>query len=307
MEFKSFRRNFEYTLAWWLVVVSSWIVHCLPFRGVYVFSRFLGWVWYLTDAKHRWVALDNLRHALGGNVRDLKRIARKSFISMATSGVEMLYCIGKSEAFMKNWIRLERVEYLKQAMQSKKGIILVSAHFGNFPFLLPRLSLDGYKTAVVMRPMKEERVEQFFAAEVKRYNIRAINTIPRSRCVPAIIRSLREQEMVFIPLDQNFGTAGVFVDFFGRKAATATGPVVLAQRTGAVIVPCFIIRDNHNRHTIVFEPPFKLQQAPTEEATIAVNIQRLTAIIETYIRKYPGEWGWIHRRWKAKMKPAASA
>jgi len=114
------------------------------------------------------------------------------------------------------------------------------------------------------------------------------------------IAALRNNELVFIPIDQNFGTAGVFVNFFGRKAATATGPVILAQRTKAALVPCFIIRQPGDRHKIIFEPALELSEGKDHRDTILINIQALTDIIESYIRKYPAEWGWIHRRWKSK-------
>jgi len=118
--------------------------------------------------------------------------------------------------------------------------------------------------------------------------------------VDETIRSLRNNELVFIPIDQNFGTAGVFVDFFGKKAATATGPVIFAQRTKAALIPCFILRQKDDTHKIIFERPIELREGKTEQETIIINIQRLTDIIERYIRTYPAEWGWIHRRWKSK-------
>ncbi|MBU1905372.1 MAG: lysophospholipid acyltransferase family protein, partial [Candidatus Omnitrophica bacterium] len=112
--------------------------------------------------------------------------------------------------------------------------------------------------------------------------------------------ALRNNEAVFLPLDQNFGSGGVFVDFFGKKAATAIGPVVFARRTKAAIVPCFIIRQKDDTHQIVFEPPLELEEGKDKQETIVINIQKLTNIIESYIRRYPAEWGWIHRRWKSK-------
>ena len=90
------------------------------------------------------------------------------------------------------------------------------------------------------------------------------------------------------------------MDFFGRKAATATGPVVLAQRTGAKLIPCFIVRLPDDTHRIVFEEAMFIEEAATSRETVVATIQRLTNVIEAYIRRYPQEWGWIHRRWKSK-------
>jgi KDO2-lipid IV(A) lauroyltransferase len=168
--------------------------------------------------------------------------------------------------------------------------------------MLAKLSLEGYKTSVIMRPLKEGRVEEIFEAERSRIDIETILSIPRRACVEGAIRSLRRNRSLLIPLDQNFGTGGVFVDFFGTKAATATGPVVLAQRTGAAILPCFIIRQDDDTHEIIFEPEIKLEICSNEDETITKNIQKITDIIESYIRKYPSQWSWIHRRWKAQPK-----
>jgi len=130
--------------------------------------------------------------------------------------------------------------------------------------------------------------------------IKTIYSQPRKACVENSIRTLRNNELLFIPIDQNFGTGGVFVDFFGKKAATATGPVVLALRTKAAVIPCFIVRQKDDTHKIIFEESLNLEEGRTFQETIIINIQKLTDIIESYIRKYPAEWGWIHRRWKSR-------
>jgi KDO2-lipid IV(A) lauroyltransferase len=197
-------------------------------------------------------------------------------------------------------VRIVGRENLERALSAGRGAILVSAHFGNFPLMLARLSLEGYKVGGIMRPMRDTKVERLFLKKRSRLNIKTIYSQPRKACVDATIRSLAGNEIVFIPIDQNFGTGGVFVDFFGRKAATATGPVVLAQRTKAALIPCFIIRQPDDSHKIVFEPPLTLEEASNSKDTVILNIQRLTNIIEDYIRRYPAEWGWIHRRWKSK-------
>ena len=148
--------------------------------------------------------------------------------------------------------------------------------------------------------MRDKRVEKIFLRNRERLNITTIYSQPRNVCVNNTIQALRNNELVFIPIDQNFGSAGVFVDFFGVKAATATGPVVLAQRTKAALLPCFIIRQSDDTHNIVFDPEMALREGVNSRETVHLNIQKLTTIIESYIRRYPAEWGWIHRRWKSK-------
>ena len=108
---------------------------------------------------------------------------------------------------------------------------------------------------------------------------------------------------MFVLLDQNFGSqGGIYVDFFGQKAATATGPVIFALRTGAPIVPMFTIREGKEKHRVIIEEPMELIKKETDEETIYFNTVRITNLIEKYIRKYPDERGWMHRRWKSRPK-----
>jgi Kdo2-lipid IVA lauroyltransferase/acyltransferase len=272
-------------------------------RSLYSLARFMGYVLGLVFYKHRNTAFLGLESAFGKTMapRQKKRIVWDCFIYMAKSAGELVYLIHRPD-FVRNVVRIKNRQVLDQALKPGKGVILVSAHLGNFPLMLAKLSLEGYKTSVIMRPLKEGRVEEIFEAERARFDIEAILSIPRLACVEGAVRSLRKNRALLIPLDQNFGTAGVFVEFFGAKAATATGPVVLAQRTGAAILPCFIIRHKDNTHEVIFEPVIELEKGKTENETIQINIQKITRVIESYIRRYPSQWSWIHRRWKARPK-----
>jgi KDO2-lipid IV(A) lauroyltransferase len=273
----------------------------MPQRYLYGFARHIGSLGYKIARKQRKTALESLTIAFGQDKSpaQIEEIAKLCFSFMAKSGAELMFLMDRPGLLEKS-VEIIGKENLDNALSKGKGVILVSAHFGNFPLLLARLALSGYKASGIMRPMRDSRVEKIFLKKRNRFGIKTIYSQPRSVCVSNTIKALRNNELVFIPLDQNFGTGGIFVDFFGRKAATATGPVVLAQRTKATILPCFIIRQKDDRHKIVFEPPLNLENGEDPGKTIVVNIQKLTNIIEYYIRRYPAEWGWIHRRWKSK-------
>lgn len=268
---------------------------------MYSFARGIAKLGYLIASKQRKVALESLGIAFGQekSKSQIKQIAQDCFIFMAKSAAELEFLMNKP-SLLRERVQITGRENLDTSLLQGKGVILVSAHFGNFPLMLARLSLEGYNVAAVARSMRDEHVERLFLEKRKRLNIKTIYSIPRRACVAEIIRSLRDNALVFIPLDQNFGTDGIFVDFFGKKAATATGPVVLARRTKSVIFPCFILRQKDDTHKIIFEPPLKLEEGITEQETVMINTQRLTNIIESYIRKYPAEWSWIHRRWKSR-------
>jgi len=303
MNFKNIRRRMSFIFTRLVLEICSLIVRKLPERRLYGFAKSTGHFFFLVFARHRKTAFDGLRMAFGNEKtpQEQKRIVLDCFEFMAKSGVELLYGAPRP-AFVRKQVSIVRGEILAEAASRGRGVILVSAHFGNFPLILARLSLEGYKTAVIMRPVKDSRLEELFAKDCARLDVRTIMSIPRRECVVESIRSLRANRAMLIPLDQNFGTGGVYVDFFGRKAATATGPVVLAQRTGAAIIPCFMVRQKDDSNVLFFEPEITIARGKDEAETIVRTIQKITDVIESYIRGYPESWSWIHKRWKSRPR-----
>jgi KDO2-lipid IV(A) lauroyltransferase len=298
---KKIGKEISYFFSWIGLSLSSFLVKIIPLSWLYAFARKAAVFGYTVAAKPRKIALENLSIAFGKdkNPKELEIIAKDCFVFMVKAGLELMYLMHKPK-LLRERVSVEGKENLEKVLLKGKGAILVSAHFGNFPLMLSKMSLEGYHISGIMRHMRDYRAEKVFLNARNKMGVKTIYSQPRKTCVEESIRTLRSNELLFIPIDQNFGTAGVFVDFFGKKAATATGPVVLAQRTGACILPCFIVRQKNDRHKIIFEPPLELREGQTKEETILINIQRLTDIIESYIRKYPAEWGWNHRRWKSR-------
>ncbi len=301
MDSKKFRKSISRFAARFGLNICSLIVRVIPAGCLYAFAKGIAALAYVFAVKQRKIALDSLSIAFGREKsrQEIEKIAKDCFTYMAKSAVELMFVFDKPH-ILREQVEITGRENLDKAKALGRGVILVSAHFGNFPLLLGKLAVEGYKAGGIMRPMHDAKVEKIFLEKRERFGVKTIYSQPRNECVNNTIAALRNNELVFIPIDQNFGTGGVFVNFFGEKAATATGPVILAQRTGAAIVPCFIIRQPGDKHKIIFEAELELIEGKGPQDTILVNIQRLTGIIESYIRRYPAEWGWIHRRWKSK-------
>ncbi|MFA5149367.1 MAG: lysophospholipid acyltransferase family protein [Candidatus Omnitrophota bacterium] len=301
MDFKKIRKSTSRFFSWLGLAMGSLIIRCLPASFVYRFARGMGFLAYCFASKHRKLAIESLNIAFGKEKTkvQIEQIAKDCFIFMAKSGVELVFFMNKPFK-VKGRVKLEGRENLDRALAKGCGVILVSAHFGNFPLLLARLAMEGYKAGGIMKPMHDARMEKIFLETRDKFGVKTIYSQPRKACVDNTIQALRNNELIFIPIDQNFGTGGIFVNFFGKKAATAAGPIVLTRRTGAALLPCFIIRQPGDTHKIIFEPALELEEGKDAQDTVLINIQKLTDIIEKYIRKYPAEWGWIHRRWKSR-------
>jgi len=192
-------------------------------------------------------------------------------------------------------------ENLDDAFKQKKGVIAVTAHFGNFPLMMLYFAERGYDVYCIMRHTRDPEFDKYLYKRREEKGLKSIYTQPRRESVVKSLKALRNNALLFIPVDQNFGASGgVYVDFFGKKAATAPGPAVFSERTGAPIVPMFIIRDGNDKHKIIIEKPLELEIKDGDQKTTQYNMARITAIVEKYIRKYPHEWAWMHRRWKTQ-------
>jgi KDO2-lipid IV(A) lauroyltransferase len=286
---------------WLGLVFFLAVIKILPRRFIYAFARGAAGLGYYIAGKKRKIALDNLNIAFGKEKTpaEIERIAKGCFHFLAKNGLEFLYLIQKPH-LVKQAVDLKGGENLDACLKRGKGVIILTAHFGNFPLMMLRLKQEGYNIYGIMRRMRDERVERLFSNKRRQLGVSTIHSQPRKTCVEESLKALRNNGLLCIQLDQNFGTAGVFVDFFGRKAATATGPVVLALRTQAAILPSFILHNPDNTYSIILGPEYKLIRTDSYNDTLLINIQKLTTIIESYIRRFPAEWGWIHRRWKSR-------
>lgn len=303
MTSKEIIKRFQRLLARKALKACSLIIKFLPEPTIYYFADFLSKLGYIFAIKQRKIALESLRIAFGENKTEaqIRKIAKVTFKNIANGMVELIFFM-EHPSLIKKRITIVGKENLTNAFQEGKGVIGVSAHFGNFPLMLLGFVQGGIKTNAIIRYARDEKIEKYFQQKRKQLGLKTIYSQPRKVCVEASIKSLRDNELLFIPLDQNFGSGGVFVEFFGRQAATATGPVVFALRTKAPILPMFIVRLKDNSHKIIIEPPLYMEEQEDYQNTLIHNVGRITKIIESYIRKYPQEWGWSHRRWKSRPK-----
>ena len=231
---------------------------------------------------------------------EIQKIMRACFSTLGKDMVEMFYYLSRNRS-VGNRVRFEGEKRLREALAKGKGVIAVTAHFGNFPIMMLRCAQKGYKVNAIIRPARDAVLEQYLLKRRQEVGIETIYAVPRRQCVAKTLQALRNNEVVFILMDQNFGgKGGVYIDFFGQKAATATGPVTFAQRTGAEILPMFIHRTGDDRHTVTIEPPIPLAQGRDDREVAEKTMTQITQLIERYVRRYPYHWAWMHRRWKSR-------
>ena len=282
----------------------SGIIKHLPYTLYLFLARLFFYLGVLVMLPKRNIALRSLRTALGPEKTkaELEQIARRYFHNFGRGMIDLIYYMNHTDLVEKN-VQVEGLDHLKEALAEGNGVIMTGGHFGNFLLMYWRVVTLGYKVNVIMRRVHDTVFEEYISTMRRKLGMRAIYDLPAKKCVVECIKALRNNEVLFILLDQNYGSSGrIFVDFFGHPAATATGPVVFSLRTKAPILPAFCLKDDGElKHKIIIEKPVQLEMFENENDTVYHNISKITKIIESYVRQYPHEWGgWVHRRWKSR-------
>ena len=263
---------------------------------------FLSNIYYFAAIKNRKLAIRNLRLALGFEIseKQLQHIVKQSFMTMGQAVMDTIYFRKFSNDEIEKTIPIEGIENLKKALAKGKGIIVVSAHLGSFTLIGSRLSVAGYPTSMIARHMRDEKLEKEFVEICRLVGQKVIFNNPIMAFYRRCRRTLSRNELVLIMVDQNFGAEGVPVKFFNRQAMVPSGSAVLSMRTGAEIVPIFMVKNENNMNVLKIEPAINVSSTDDVEVDTKAYLQAVVDVIEKYIRDYPGQWvNWIHKRWEA--------
>lgn len=291
-------------IARWFYYFFSFLFLVLPYPLIKAMTGMLLPLGYMILKKLRKNAMETLRMAFGKekSPEELEAICKECFYNLGKVAIEVGVFNTRPKMLVKSFhLDPASKENLDNALKQEKGVVAVSAHFGNFPLMLLYFAQIGYPTNAIIRPSRDEKIEVTFEKARSRLGLKTIHSYPRETCVRQSLKCLRKKELLIVLMDQNTGSkSGVYVDFFGQKAGTPTGAIIFAMRTGSPIVPIFTIRDGYDTHRVVVEPHFYIETKETDEETLTYNVQKITSIIERYIRQYPAEWGWMHKRFKSK-------
>jgi len=255
------------------------------------------------DREHRKVALENLHLAFGKekSEEELIAIARKTFENLGMMAVEF-FRIPKMdvEAFKKR-VTIEGLEEALRLLAKGKGTLLLLAHFGNWEMMGIMSKLIGSSIMVIAKPMKKnERMDQYITEIRNAAGLEVVSSIKASRIV---MKALSKNRVVGILIDQRAKRSeGIWADFFGKKAPTTPSLAVLAMKTGAPVVPVFMVRNGFGKHRLIIQNPLELVHTGDIKKDVEANTQLFNHTLESMIRRYPDQWFWVHRRWERKKR-----
>jgi KDO2-lipid IV(A) lauroyltransferase len=227
------------------------------------------------------------------------RILRGVFTSLGRQLAELCQFPKYTAENVDEVVVYDGLENYEQAHARGKGVLFLTAHFGAWELSAFAHSLHGHWLHIVMRPMDNEFLDRL----LQRYRTMHGNkTVAKDDFVRGLLAAMKAGETVGILMDTNMTPPqGIFVDFFGIPACTASGLARIALRTDAAVVPGFTIWDPaRQKYRLRFDPARALIRTGDLEADIAANTQIFTKVIEDYVRRYPEQWLWVHRRWKTR-------
>ena len=260
-------------------------------------SAVLGSLFYALARKHRKIAIDNLSMAFGEvkSPDEIVAIARQVFINLVRIVFEYSRAWQWDDRQLAQQISIRGLEEIRRANAKGKGVILLGAHFGNWELLPMVVHMAGVTMGIVYRAMDSPVLDMLFMEIRSRHgNI----LIPNQRgAMRRLYKTLKRGNAVGLLMDQGVDfDDGFFADFFNQRAATATGPAILALKSQAPVVPLFIIRRSRGFQA-VFGPELPLIQTGDRTKDIEENTQLYNHVIEAYVRRFPDQWFWVHQRW----------
>jgi KDO2-lipid IV(A) lauroyltransferase len=274
------------------VRILSFVICRFPIEYSLFWARIYGTIFYYLLPKRAKICSLNLKLALGETISfvERKKTTQEVFKNLAMNFAELLYFPRIDNDYIKKYIKIIGEKKINPILNRKKGLIFFTAHFGNWELSSLAGQAHGYPMVVLAREQKFPRLNSLLNSYRQRLGSRVIS---RGSLMRELLSSLRSNEVVGILGDQKAGSTGILVEFFGRLAWTPTGAVTLARHTGAGILPVFMIRERAPYHRIEIQDELSINNDDNQP------LEKFARLLEGYIRKYPSQWLWFHRRWKA--------
>ena len=265
-------------------------------------ASFLGGALYLFARKTRASTLNSIRIVfpdIGRN--EAERIAKSAFVHQTKTFVELLRypCLNRKEILRK--VRISGIENLRKALLNEKGVILLVPHLGNWEILGATLGLLGYN---VYSFFLDARIDSIGELLNSFRESKGIKLIARAELKKSV-KVLKNNALLGVIADQDGGENGVYTDFFGKTVSAPRGPASLARRTGATVLPMYVVRNIDDTYTMVIQRPIFLKKTSGKEEDINRYTREFLRIYEKIILQFPEQWLWMYDRWKERRHVAA--
>jgi Kdo2-lipid IVA lauroyltransferase/acyltransferase len=288
------------TLEYRLVAFAARCLGRLPRGAARLLAQILALLVYLFFGRLRRVGIRNLEMALPDLPSEArKKILRGVYRSLAWQLVEFCRMPRYTPENTRDWLRTEGLENYLAAQARGKGVLVITGHLGAWELSSFYHALMGHPMGMVIRRLDNRRLDAFVNG------VRCLHgnfVLHKDDFGRGLLTAMHEGGTVGILMDTNMTPPqGAFVRFFGIEACTATGLAHVARKTGAAVLPGFMLWEPaERRYVLHFGPEIEMPHTDDVAADIVAGTQLCTSAIESWIRRYPDQWLWIHRRWKTR-------
>jgi len=230
----------------------------------------------------------------------LERAARQTFQHFGKHMVDFLRFSRLSRAKIRRMVSIERAEYMNQAAEVGKGVLVVTAHLGSWEIGAATLMSMGQPLSAVVLPERNQKINKLFQ---RRRRNRGIKVIPLGRAAAGILRALRRKEWVAVLADRDYSKHNDFASFFGAPARMPTGPARLCVKTGAPVLPGFLLRQDDDTFLLRWHPPI----VPEADTPVSVVCDRIRRAMENAIAEHPSQWFMFEDFWNHNWRDSRGA
>jgi KDO2-lipid IV(A) lauroyltransferase len=269
----------------------------IPKRHILFMGKRFGSFQYSFDVPHRRIVRRNLKLAYPEWSRvQIQKTARRFFQHFSTTVLELLQMTLSSEEAICSKIRIEGQEFLRDALAGQRGVILTSAHLGNWEMSAQFMPLHLQRPITsVAKKFRNVRFDRFIHHLRTRFGNRILY---KKGALPEMMQTLRQGESLVILMDISRRFEGVEVQFFGRRATATPAAALLAIRCKSPVVPIFCHRNHMGNLIIKAERPVEIKRTGNLRSDLQTNTQLITDTVERAVRNYPEQWNWMLKRWK---------
>jgi KDO2-lipid IV(A) lauroyltransferase len=269
----------------------------IPDAYLQFFGKILGKPLYYLAVSQRRIVNRNLRFCfVDSSPQQIQLMAKRIFQHFGITIIELLQMAYLSNQELVSKVRIEGKEILIEALTKQKGIVLITAHLGNYEVAAQYVPcILGQQMSVVAKKMRNARLNRFLHSLRTRFGNKVIY---KKGALPEMVQTLRQGKIVAILMDISRRFDGVEVNFFGRRATATPAAAILGLRCKSPIIPAFCHRKPTGELIVQIEPPVKIRRTKDLRSDLQFNTQLITDRVERAVRNYPEQWNWMLKRWK---------
>jgi Kdo2-lipid IVA lauroyltransferase/acyltransferase len=288
--FYSLRYRFgEYALRSFMRVLPL-----LPAWFLSSYTRFMARMTFVLLWKYRQRMSENVAAAFGDGIstEERKAMVWAAWLNFAHGMLDATQMMHWSKNQILSAISLEGDEHIENALGNGRGVLALSAHLGPFTMIAARLAAAGFPVCVLVKQPADDRIAALIDGYRTQIGIHTISAKPRREAVRAILKALRNNQIVVVIADE-FKSGDVIVDFLGLRVRAPRGPATLALRTGAVTLPMFVTRGPDDTIKLSVGAPIAPVECVDLEESVAAMTALYTRHIEAAVKKTPEQWNWL--------------